>query len=284
MSNELAAAIEPGGAVEFSATRIEIGKALLKAQREIGPLVKTESNPFFNSKYADLANVIEVVRSPLQEAGIVLVQGACRGSEDLVLIETLLLHAESGEWVRTLVSMKPAKSDPQSVGSVITYARRYGLQALCGIAPEDDDGNAASKPQQSIDDRVAQSSAKGPYPNAFTNPKSGKPIPAGGTPETHGQVKLLGTVIKWAEVRPPENPAKDKRNVYFAGSEGGRTLWTKEEPCGEMLLHAKGSPVDLTLIPSTTKKNTFQVVHVSIPDEMPESPTQSETEENGEQE
>jgi hypothetical protein len=75
------------------------------------------------------------------------VQGACASYDDsgaLVNIETMLLH-ESGEWVRNTLTLRPTKHDPQGVGSAITYGRRYGLQSLCGVAPEDDDGNKASQ-------------------------------------------------------------------------------------------------------------------------------------------
>src|SRR5271165_632409 len=242
--------------IEFSQTRLEIGKALLKAQGKIGPLIKDQSNPFFNSKYADLASVVEVVKTPLQDSGLVLIQGA--SVTESVNVETVLLHAESGEWVRTILALTPTKNDPQGVGSAITYARRYGLQALCGIAPEDDDGNAASRPQEGA------GVARGPFPKPFT---SDKPVPAGGTPETHGQQKLQ-TVIEFAQMNEPKDDDKDPRMWYNAGAKG-RKFWTRDESVGHQLLAAKGAEVILTLIPGTKNPNSYKVLNVEIPDGLP---------------
>jgi hypothetical protein len=121
-----------------------IATALVKAQKEFGPALKTSSNPYFTSKYADLATVVEAVIDGLNNNGIALVQ-KCHESDTGVNVETLLLH-ESGESLSCGVLHVPAsKQDPQGYGSALTYARRYSLMAACGIAPEDDDGNAASR-------------------------------------------------------------------------------------------------------------------------------------------
>jgi hypothetical protein len=121
-----------------------ISTALVKAQKEFGPALKKSNNPYFTSKYADLATVVEAVIDGLNNNGIFLTQ-KCHESTDGVNVETLLLH-ESGESLSCGVLHVPAsKQDPQGYGSALTYARRYSLMAACGIAPEDDDGNAASK-------------------------------------------------------------------------------------------------------------------------------------------
>lgn len=121
-----------------------ISTALVKAQKEFGPALKKSNNPYFTSKYADLATVVEAVIDGLNNNGIFLTQ-KCHESNDGVNVETLLLH-ESGESLSCGVLHVPAsKQDPQGYGSALTYARRYSLMAACGIAPEDDDGNAASR-------------------------------------------------------------------------------------------------------------------------------------------
>lgn len=120
-----------------------IATALVKAQREFGPALKTSKNPHFKSKYADLAACVEAVIDALNNNGIALIQPT-RECTDGVTVETLFLH-ESGETLSAGVLHVPAaKHDPQGYGSALTYARRYSLMAACGIAPEDDDGNAAS--------------------------------------------------------------------------------------------------------------------------------------------
>lgn len=134
--------------LEFSPTFTELAKALVLARDEMGDVLKNASNPAFKSKYADLGAVVEAVQPALNKAKLASVQGVrvdYDGPQALVAIETMLLH-ESGEWVRTSIALRPSKSDPQGVGSAITYGRRYGLQTLCGVAPTDDDANAASKP------------------------------------------------------------------------------------------------------------------------------------------
>jgi hypothetical protein len=121
-----------------------IATAMVKAQKEFGPALKSSTNPHFRSKYADLAACVEAVIDALNNNGIALVQ-KCHESDTGVNVETLLLH-ESGESLSCGVLHVPAsKQDPQGYGSALTYARRYSLMAACGIAPEDDDGNAASR-------------------------------------------------------------------------------------------------------------------------------------------
>ena len=123
-----------------------IAAALVKAQKEFGPALKTATNPHFRSRYADLAACVEAVIDALNANGIALVQRT-HDCDNGVAVETLLVH-ESGESISGGILHVPAsKQDPQGYGSALTYARRYSLQAACGIAPEDDDGNAASKPK-----------------------------------------------------------------------------------------------------------------------------------------
>jgi len=123
-----------------------IAAALVKAQKEFGPALKTATNPHFRSKYAALDACVEAVIDALNNNGIFLMQYT-HPCEDGVTVETMFIH-ESGEHMSGGRLHVPAsKQDPQGYGSALTYARRYSLQAACGIAPEDDDGNAASKPK-----------------------------------------------------------------------------------------------------------------------------------------
>jgi hypothetical protein len=134
----------------------KIATALVKAQKAFGPALKTSTNPHFKSKYADLAACIEAVIDALNENGIALIQQS-HECADGVTIETLFIH-ESGETLSGGKLHVPAsKQDPQGYGSAMTYARRYALQAACGIAPEDDDANravaaprAAEKPSRAV--------------------------------------------------------------------------------------------------------------------------------------
>ena len=126
-----------------------IASALVRAQRGFAPALKTSTNPHFRSKYVDLAGCIEAVVDALNAAGIALIQ---RTSEDStgVTVETVFVH-ESGEMMECgKLHVPAAKQDPQGYGSALTYARRYSLMAAAGIAPEDDDGNAASRPAPKV--------------------------------------------------------------------------------------------------------------------------------------
>lgn len=120
----------------------ELAAALAKAQGSIGNAVKDSANPFFKSKYADLTSVREACQEHLSKAGIAVIQSPTFVSGAQYLCTTLA-HS-SGQWMRGFYPINPVKNDPQGVGSAITYARRYALAAMTGVAPEDDDGNAAS--------------------------------------------------------------------------------------------------------------------------------------------
>lgn len=122
----------------------KVAAALVKAQKEFGPALKSSSNPHFRSKYADLSACVEAVIEGLNNNGIALMQRVSP-SDSGVIVETVFIH-ESGEVINCGQLHVPAsKHDAQGYGSALTYARRYSLMAACGIAPEDDDGNAASK-------------------------------------------------------------------------------------------------------------------------------------------
>lgn len=145
----------------FSSQSQEIGKisaALLKAQKEIVGAKKEAENPYFKSKYADLGAVLAVCKGPLNNQGISVLQPMI-SDESGVYVMTTLLH-ESGEYLSSKVKITPIKNDPQAHGSAITYARRYGLQAMLSIPSEDDDANDAmgdavigAKPKEDKEDK-----------------------------------------------------------------------------------------------------------------------------------
>ena len=128
----------------MSSENSAIYKAFVKAQSQFGAALKTSTNPHFRSRYADLASCIEAVIDALNANGIALTQYTTE-CETGVIVETIFLH-ESGEIICSGKLYVPAtKHDAQGYGSALTYARRYSLMCAAGIAPEDDDGNAAIK-------------------------------------------------------------------------------------------------------------------------------------------
>lgn len=120
-----------------------LAAALSKAQGAIRGAAKDRMNPHFKSAYADLASVWDACRTQLAANGIAVVQGV-EAEGGTVRVETTLAHA-SGEWMSSVLSLTASPATPQGVGSAITYGRRYGLSSMVGIAPDDDDGNAASE-------------------------------------------------------------------------------------------------------------------------------------------
>lgn len=132
----------------------QIATALVKAQQAFGPALKTSSNPHFKSRYADLAACVEAVIDALNSNGIALIQRNVE-CESGVCVETVFVH-ESGETLSSgPLHVPAAKQDPQGYGSALTYARRYSLMAACGIAPEDDDGNAGTQAKRESDNTPA---------------------------------------------------------------------------------------------------------------------------------
>ena len=122
----------------------QIAAALVKAQKEFAPALKASTNPHFKSKYVDLAGCVDAVIDALNTAGVFLTQKT-HLADGGVVVETAFLHESGEEYSAGQFYCPASKQDAQGYGSATTYARRYALMAACGIAPEDDDGNAAVK-------------------------------------------------------------------------------------------------------------------------------------------
>ena len=158
----------------------ELAGAVAKAQGEFEGVEKSAANPFFKSKYADLASIIESVAPILSKYGLSLVQGIeFDGEHDL--LTSRLMHS-SGEWMESTMRLFLKAGDPQSQGSAVSYARRYQIQALLNLRAVDDDGNhasgksqpqttrrAAPNPQPQVDSETGEID-----PNAISHAQSGK--------------------------------------------------------------------------------------------------------------
>lgn len=127
----------------------ELAKALCAAQAEIEGAAKSSENPHFRSRYADLGAVWEAIRSPMTRHGLSIIQSP-RACEMGVEVETTLLHT-SGQYMTDTLAMPVSRRDAQGFGSAITYARRYALMAVAGIAPVDDDGNDAAGKRDGVE-------------------------------------------------------------------------------------------------------------------------------------
>ena len=125
----------------------ELAISLSLAQGSMHAATKDSTNPYFKNKYASLASVIDSIRKPLADNGLSLTQHASVDG-NIVTVETVILH-KSGQWMSSNIKMNSKDVSAQGIGSTITYARRYSLSSILGIAAEeDDDGNASSKPEE----------------------------------------------------------------------------------------------------------------------------------------
>ena len=129
--------------VRFSEQRNELFAAMAKARKGFKAVIKRSINPFFKSKYADLAEILDATTNSLSDCGLSVMQFPIQDDAGHIVIVTVLGHS-SGQWVEARLPMPLVKMDAQAVGSVITYGRRYSIGALLNVASEnDDDANAA---------------------------------------------------------------------------------------------------------------------------------------------
>ena len=135
----------------------ELGAALAKAQGQIEGAKKSSSNPFFKSKYADLAECWNTCREALTANEISVIQMPEEINENGRLNITTMLAHSSGQYISSTLTMTVTKLDPQAIGSAITYGRRYALAAMVGLAQEDDDGEKAMARQEKKDKKPVES-------------------------------------------------------------------------------------------------------------------------------
>jgi len=141
----------------------DLAAALFVAQSKLGNVGRDANNDYYKSRYTTLAGLLDSIRPALQEAGIGFLQVPHSDNREgtggtSVVLSTILFHGSTGqqvEWVYPIETNAGKTPSPQALGSCITYARRYTLMAILGIAScdDDDDGNAASGTGQSADDR-----------------------------------------------------------------------------------------------------------------------------------
>ena len=125
----------------------KVSAAFVKAQAEIEKASKDKINPHFRSKYADLGAVVDAIKPALEKHGLAFLQ-KFHENPDGIAVETIIIHESGESFSNGVLSVPATKRDAQGYGSACTYARRYSLQAAFGVAPEDDDGNAASQPKR----------------------------------------------------------------------------------------------------------------------------------------
>lgn len=213
-----------------------IAKALATAQSEIENVTKDAKNTFFKtadgkaSTYATLAAVLDEVRPILAKNEIAVIQMPGNDGE-LVTVTTTFMHA-SGEFISSVVAVRPMKGDAQALGASVTYLRRFALAAMCGVAQEDDDGNTASGAQNRAQSHDTQRGQPATAPTTQTRhvaqpAKSADPVTQGKT-DAKRWIALMGLEEEYADTlkvldalhpddfRPVYVKLKDLFNAYTA--------------------------------------------------------------------
>lgn len=183
--------------------------ALAAAQAEMSHASKDGKNPHFRSTYATLSSVLDATRPVLARHKIAILQLATSEGKT-ARVETRLIH-ESGEWISATSTAEARDASPQSIGSAQTYLRRYGLQAIAGIAAEDDDGEAAQPARPASRDRGTSEQA------AFVAAVQALGIE---------YEALTAYLVDQGQPLPPQLPA-DRRAKLLAALEPGQAFRAK---------------------------------------------------------
>ena len=189
--------------MEFMSQSIgNLAAALAAAQAEMKPASKNATNPFLRNKYADLQSCFEACNSVLPTHKLAISQIVIPAEAGHISVQTVLMH-ESGEWISSVCTLpcivpvskdgKPSVNAAQAAGSAITYARRYGLTAIVGLATDDDDGNAAGQP--------VQPQAQRPAPKPAPKKPAPQPAPAPVQPSTQGADTIADNQLRALFVR-----------------------------------------------------------------------------------
>lgn len=224
----------------------ELGKALSKAQGQISIAKEDSDNPFFKSKYADLASVWEACRKPLSENGLSVIQ--CISVRDSKrLLETTLLHS-SGQYIVSELDLTPKDNTPQAIGSAITYAKRYALAAIVGVcsAIEDDDAEAAMgrEPRTNNKQSVSKTNEE-PYGEQITETLAKERVEAEHWCSAH-KTKFF----KSGKMKSYAHPIKDEFD------ENGKQVWCHEPSEQPKADNSPGfNPDSVEVVDSTPQKD-----------------------------
>lgn len=200
--------------IDHSTETAELAKALLNVQRQMSPATKDGKNPFTKSSYATLNSVMESCRDALLNNNIWLCQYLVPvETPDCIGLMTKLTHTESGQWQSSLAVVPLPKSDPQGMGSAITYSRRYSITAMLGMVTEDDDGEAAKAPTKTSTSSKFQSQGQ-------FQTKRNIPVPDLSEPNSvQNDSQILDTLPKLTGVTYQVVTAQDGRDCIVASGD-----------------------------------------------------------------
>lgn len=209
----------------------KIAAALAKAQGAIEHAEKGSTNNHFGKPYANLASVLDACRKPLSENGLALVQMPTI-EKDWVL-KTMLVHS-SGQWFESTVPILASRQDAQGYGGGLTYARRYGITALVGVAQDDDDGETAvgrgqNQGNQNQQKQQNQKRQEAPKSQQQTKPASDPKGPVKNeAPATADSLKKLAKLAESKNVTPDDMKEMMKGLYNVAESKGLKVYQVQE--------------------------------------------------------
>jgi len=213
-----------------SAEITKLAEAMIQVQQTLSPALKDAENTFTNSRYATLHSVMNACRDALLDHGIWLTQYPVSVEANQLGLVTKVVHAETGQWQASLLTMPLPKNDPQGYGSAMTYARRYGLSALIGIVTENDDDGEMASPQKGQINSGFSSHNNGVNPDV-PQPKSvaqGNPLGLTNLPRLDGVQYRKGTANDGKEcVLATGDTHSKKEFLRKAGFrwDGARKIW-----------------------------------------------------------
>jgi hypothetical protein len=208
----------PGAAIATALARVQALLSSVGKDREVD--VKSEKGKY-SFKYATLAAIWDVIRAPCAEHGLAIVQfPSVNVAAGLVTVETRLMHV-SGEWLSSVCELPIVRKDPQGIGSIITYARRYGLSAMLGVVSADEDDDGAAGSPHGGGGMPWEPPARAPAPTSSSRPTPPKAAPTAAKPSgppislaeleqnfdscsTKSEVLKVAARAKAADLTPPE--------------------------------------------------------------------------------
>lgn len=232
--------------------------AMAKAQAQMKPAVKNKTNPFFNSRFADLDSVMDAIRGPLTANGLSVNQESVllEGTNEWVL-RTEIGHV-SGQFRASHYPIKTGKADAQGFGGGMTYARRYALSAMVGVTTdEDDDGNSAAENPE-----PPKSRSSNPQPTGAPSPITPKGPVTGNLEEAYGIKKSAGQSDQPAAVMPNQQVSFVQANqLNDAGKPTGWNMKTIND-----YIKVRFNKSKATLLSLTEYEEMMKVVRYSGPD------------------
>ena len=190
----------------------KLAEALAKAQSEMDVASKSSANPFFKSRYADIKEIVAASRPALSKNGLSVCQNIVSYDDGSTILHTLLLHA-SGQYIESRTRMTPAKADAQSLGSYITYMKRYAYAAITGCVAGDVDDDANEDTKEINESMMKGTSLKVDHSrNTFETISKDQLSEL--LYELEGYPSFLETILRRREIKEiADLPKKDYRDV-----------------------------------------------------------------------